>query len=97
MDEFRPQFGVQRIVAGASIDPQLTLSVGPDARTAEHLLVTVFAMSAPDVRRQWRVSAPHEGFDLPLRAAIGLRSGGVTIGNEVGDELLDAARRLKGA
>jgi len=43
------------------------------------------------------VPAPLVGRELPLRAAICLRPGGMTIAKEVEEALLDAARRLKEA
>src|SRR6516225_1642117 len=97
----RPSFG--RVPAFNASSPerpigaQLMSSAGPIARTVEDLRVALNAMSAPDIRDPWWVPAPLIGRELPLRAALCLRPGGMTIAKEVEEALLDAARRLKDA
>jgi amidase len=79
------------------IGAQLMSAAGPIARTIEDLRVALMAMSAPDLRDPWWAPAPFEGPATPLRAAICLRPGGMTIAKEVEDALLDAGRRLSDA
>ena len=97
----RPSFG--RVPAFNASSPerpigaQLMSATGPIARTVDDLRVALMAMSAPDVRDPWWVPVPLEGPEVPLRAAICLRPGGMTIAREVEDALLDAGARLTDA
>lgn len=97
----RPSFG--RVPAFNASSPerpigaQLMSATGPIARTVEDLQVAFTAMSAPDVRDPWWAPVSLDGPKVPLRAAICLRPGGMTIAKEVEDALLDAGRRLTDA
>ena len=79
------------------IGAQLMSGAGPMARTVEDLRVALAALAAPDLRDPWWVSAPLVGPDVPWRAALCLRPGGMSITKEVEDALLDAGRRLADA
>ena len=79
------------------IGAQLMSSAGPIARTVDDLRVALIAMSAPDLRDPWWVPVPFDGPQAPLKAALCLRPGGMTIAKEVEDALLDAGRRLTDA
>jgi amidase len=80
-----------------AIGPQLMSATGPIARTIEDLRVALLAMSASDPRDPWWVPAPLDGPDMPLRAAMCLRPGGLQIVKEVEAAVLDAGRRLSDA
>ncbi|WP_394844852.1 amidase family protein [Pendulispora brunnea] len=94
----RPSFGRVPAFNASSperpIGPQLMSAAGPIARTVDDLRVALAAMSAPDPRDPWWVPAPLEGPELPSRAAICLRPGGLQIAPEVEAALRDAGRRL---
>ncbi|MEN7529099.1 amidase family protein [Cupriavidus sp. DL-D2] len=94
----RPSFGrvpaFNAALPERPIGAQLMSATGPMARTVADLEVALAAMSAPDVRDPWWVPAPLNGPDVPLRAAICLRPGGMTISPEVEAALRDAGRRL---
>jgi amidase len=77
-----------------AIGAQLMSATGPIARTVDDLRIALAAMSARDPRDPWWVPVPLEGLDVPLRAALCLRPGGLQITKEVEDALLDAAQRL---
>jgi amidase len=79
------------------IGAQLMSSAGPIARTVDDLRLALIAMSAPDLRDPWWVPVPFDGPKVPLKAALCLRPGGMTIAKEVEDALLDAGRRLADA
>jgi amidase len=79
------------------IGAQLMSAAGPMARTVADLRLAFAALAAPDLRDPWWVPAPLQGPEVPLRAAICLRPGGMQIANEVEDALLDAGRRLSAA
>ena len=81
----------------AGIGRQLMAVSGPIARTIADLRLGLKAMAAPDPRDPWWTSAPLEGPDVPRRAALCLRPGGLKIVSEVEAALKDAARRLKNA
>lgn len=97
----RPSFG--RVPAFNASSPerpigaQLMSGAGPIARTVEDLRVALAALAAPDLRDPWWVPAPLTGPETPLRAALCLRPGGMTVAKEVEDALLDAGRRLADA
>ncbi|MFT0169963.1 amidase family protein [Paraburkholderia mimosarum] len=97
----RPSFG--RVPAFNASSPerpigaQLMSGAGPIARTVEDLRVALAALAAPDLRDPWWVPAPLTGPATPLRAALCLRPGGMTVAKEVEDALLDAGRRLADA
>jgi amidase len=97
----RPCFG--RVPAFNASSPerpigaQMMSSAGPIARTVEDLRVSLVAMSAPDTRDPWWAPVPFDGPKVPLRAALCLRPGGMTIAKEVEAALLDAGRRLNDA
>jgi amidase len=80
-----------------SIGLQLMSVTGPIGRTVEDLRLALAAMSAPDPRDPWWVPAPLEGPAAPLRAALCLRPGGVSVDEEVAAALLDAGQRLSAA
>jgi amidase len=94
----RPTFG--RVPAFNASSPeraigaQLMSATGPIARTVDDLRIALAAMSARDPRDPWWVPVPLEGPDVPLRAALCLRPGGLQITKEVEDALLDAGQRL---
>jgi amidase len=97
----RPSFG--RVAAyNASgperpIGPQLTAVSGPIGRTIADLRVGLAAMSGFDPRDPWWVPAPLEFSELPRRAALVRRPGGLDIVPEVEEALVDAAGRLRDA
>lgn len=97
----RPSFG--RIPAFNASSPerpigaQLMSGAGPMARTVDDVRLAFEAMAAPDPRDPWWVPAPLVGPEVPRRAALCLRPGGMSITKEVEDALLDAARRLADA
>jgi len=97
----RPSFG--RVPAFNASSPerpigaQLMSGAGPIARTVADLRVALAALAAPDLRDPWWVPAPLTGPATPLRAALCLRPGGMTVTKEVEDALLDAGRRLADA
>ncbi|WP_322028570.1 amidase family protein [Paraburkholderia sp. J76] len=97
----RPTFG--RVPAFNASSPerpigaQMMSGAGPMARTVEDLRVALAALAAPDLRDPWWAPAPLVGPDVPRRAALCLRPGGMSIAREVEDALLDAARRLADA
>ena len=97
----RPSFGRVPAFNASSperpIGPQLMSGVGPIARTVDDLRIALAAMSAPDPRDPWWVPAPLEGPELPSRAALCLRPGGMQIAPEVEAALREAARRLADA
>jgi amidase len=77
-----------------AIGPQLMSSTGPIGRTVEDLRVALAAMSAPDPRDPWWVPAPLQGPAAPLRAAMCVRPGGMSVVKEVEAAVRDAGRRL---
>ncbi|WP_375454543.1 amidase family protein [uncultured Methylobacterium sp.] len=79
------------------IGPQLMAVSGPIARTIADLGLGLHAMAAGDPRDPWWVPAPLAGPDVPRRAALCLRPGGLAIVPEVEAALRDAARRLEAA
>ncbi|WP_069262365.1 amidase family protein [Paraburkholderia nodosa] len=79
------------------IGAQMMSGAGPMARTVEDLRVALAALAAPDLRDPWWTPAPLIGPDVPRRAALCLRPGGMSITKEVEDALLDAGRRLADA
>ena len=97
----RPSIGRVPAVNASSperpIGAQLMSGAGPIARTVEDLRVALAALAAPDLRDPWWAPAPLIGPEVPLRAALCLRPGGMTVTKAVEDALLDAGRRLADA
>jgi amidase len=79
------------------IGAQLMSAAGPMARTIADLRLGLLALAAPDLRDPWYMPMPLVGRDVPLRAALCLRPGGMQIAKEVEEALRDAARRLADA
>ncbi len=79
------------------IGPQLTAVSGPIARTIADLRAGLVALSAPDARDPWHISAPLEGAAYPRRAILCLRPGGLKIVSEVETVLREAANDLRDA
>jgi amidase len=77
-----------------AIGAQLMSAAGPMARTIGDLRLGLLALAAPDLRDPWYMPMPLEGHDVPLRAALCLRPGGMQIAKEVEGALRDAAQRL---
>jgi len=80
-----------------AIGAQLMSAAGPMARTIGDLRLGLLALAAPDLRDPWYMPMPLVGRDVPLRAALCLRPGGMQIAREVEDALRDAAQRLADA
>jgi amidase len=80
-----------------AIGAQLMSAAGPMARTIGDLRLGLLALAAPDLRDPWYMPMPLVGRDVPLRAALCLRPGGMPIAREVEDALRDAAQRLADA
>lgn len=80
-----------------AIGAQLMSAAGPMARTIGDLRLGLLALAAPDLRDPWYMPMPLVGRDVPLRAALCLRPGGMQIAKEVEDALRDAAQRLADA
>lgn len=97
----RPSFG--RVPAFNASSPeraigaQLMSAAGPMARSIDDLGLSLAALAAPDLRDPWHVAMPLIGADVPLRAALCLRPGGMAITPEVERGLIDAAGRLTDA
>jgi amidase len=97
----RPTFG--RVPAFNASSPeraigaQLMSAAGPMARTIADLRLGLRALAAPDLRDPWYMPMPLAGHDVPLRAALCLRPGGMQIASEVEGALRDAAQRLMDA
>jgi amidase len=97
----RPSLG--RVAAYNASSPeraigfQLMAVSGPIGRTIADLRAGLFAMAAPDPRDPWWTPALLEGPQVPHRAALCLRPGGMAIASEVEAALRDAARRLSDA
>ena len=66
---------------------------GPIARTVADLRLGLAAMAARDVRDPWWVPAPLEGPDVPRRAALCPRPGGLAVAPEVAAAVAAAHRR----
>jgi amidase len=79
------------------IGPQISAVSGPLARTIGDLRIALAAMSAPDMRDPWWVSAPLEGPAMPKRAAVCLAPDGLEPVAEVKAAVADAAKRLQHA
>jgi len=77
-----------------AIGAQLMSSAGPIARTIDDLALALRACAAPDPRDPWHVHVPFDGRDVPKRAALCMRPGGLQVVPEVEAALRDAARRL---
>ncbi|HXD40447.1 MAG TPA: amidase family protein [Ramlibacter sp.] len=98
----RPSLGrIPAYNATAAIDRtiggQIMAVSGPIARSIDDLRLGLAAMSQPDPRDPWWVPAPLEGPEVPRRAALCLRPGGLDTQLEVCAALLDAAHRLRDA
>ncbi|WP_175840079.1 amidase family protein [Burkholderia contaminans] len=77
-----------------AIGAQLMSTAGPIARTIDDLSLALRAVSAPDPRDPWHVAVPFDGREVPKRAALCVRPGGLQVVPEVEAALRDAARRL---
>lgn len=77
-----------------AIGAQLMSSAGPIARTIDDLALALRAIAAPDPRDPWHVQVPFDGREVPKRAALCVRPGGLQVVPEVEAALRDAARRL---
>ncbi|KAF1038726.1 MAG: Acylamidase [Burkholderia lata] len=77
-----------------AIGAQLMSTAGPIARTIDDLSLALRAFAAPDPRDPWHVAVPFDGREVPKRAALCVRSGGLQVVPEVEAALRDAARRL---
>ncbi|KER74230.1 amidase [Burkholderia cepacia] len=77
-----------------AIGAQLMSTAGPIARTIDDLSLALRAFAAPDPRDPWHVAVPFDGREVPKRAALCARPGGLQVVPEVEAALRDAARRL---
>ncbi|OXJ10729.1 amidase family protein [Burkholderia sp. HI2500] len=77
-----------------AIGAQLMSTAGPIARTIDDLSLALRAFAAPDPRDPWHVAVPFDGREVPKRAALCVRPGGLQVVPEVEAALRDAARRL---
>ncbi|MCA3859462.1 MAG: amidase family protein, partial [Burkholderia sp.] len=77
-----------------AIGAQLMSTAGPIARTIDDLSLALRAFAAPDPRDPWNVAVPFNGCEVPKRAALCVRPGGLQVVPEVEAALRDAARRL---
>ncbi|VWB94869.1 amidase [Burkholderia lata] len=77
-----------------AIGAQLMSTAGPIARTIDDLSLALRAFAAPDPRDPWHVAVPFDGHEVPKRAALCVRPGGLQVVPEVEAALRDAARRL---
>ncbi|MBN3731177.1 amidase family protein [Burkholderia sp. Tr-20390] len=77
-----------------AIGAQLMSTAGPIARTIGDLSLALRAFAAPDPRDPWHVAVPFDGREVPKRAALCVRPGGLQVVPEVEAALRDAARRL---
>ncbi|MCA8074261.1 amidase family protein [Burkholderia cepacia] len=77
-----------------AIGAQLMSTAGPIARTIDDLALALRAFAAPDPRDPWHVAVPFDGREVPKRAALCVRPGGLQVVPEVEAALRDAARRL---
>ncbi|VWC34218.1 amidase [Burkholderia lata] len=77
-----------------AIGAQLMSTAGPIARTIDDLSLALRAFAAPDPRDPWQVAVPFDGREVPKRAALCVRPGGLQVVPEVEAALRDAARRL---
>lgn len=79
------------------IGPQLMSVSGPLARSVADVRLGLHAMSLPDHRDPWYVPAPHEGPELPRRAALCVAPEGMKVDPAIEKALREAAARLKEA
>ncbi|OYW11748.1 MAG: amidase, partial [Acidiphilium sp. 37-67-22] len=84
------------------IGAQITAVSGPIGRSMADLRLALAAMAQPDAdpdgpRDPWWCPAPLEGPDLPRRAALCLRPGGMKVVPEVEAALIAAGRALESA
>ncbi|MCA8063707.1 amidase family protein [Burkholderia sp. AU38729] len=77
-----------------AIGAQLMSTAGPIARTIGDLALALRAFAVPDPRDPWHVAVPFDGREVPKRAALCVRPGGLQVVPEVEAALRDAARRL---
>ncbi|HDR9483997.1 TPA: amidase family protein [Burkholderia aenigmatica] len=77
-----------------AIGAQLMSTAGPVARTIDDLSLALRAFAAPNPRDPWHVAVPFDGREVPKRAALCVRPGGLQVVPEVEAALRDAARRL---
>ncbi|VWD55861.1 amidase [Burkholderia lata] len=80
-----------------AIGAQMMSTAGPIARTIDDLSLALRAFAAPDPRDPWHVAVPFDGREVPKRAALCVRPGGLQVVPEVEAALRDAARRLSDA
>ncbi|MBN3793802.1 amidase family protein [Burkholderia sp. Ac-20392] len=77
-----------------AIGAQLMSTAGPIARTIDDLSLALRVFAAPDPRDPWHVAVPFDGREVPKRAALCVRPGGLQVVPEVEAALRDAAQRL---
>ncbi|MBR9652283.1 amidase family protein [Thalassovita aquimarina] len=79
------------------IGAQLMAVSGPIARSISDIRLSMAAMTAPDLRDPWYVSAPMTGGNFPKRAALTVAPDGMPVADEVRAALYDAADKLRAA